>query len=402
MSEENTLKYKWYILALSTATSTFVVAIPFACLPVLFEEMSRDLGLSLVQIGSIWGAASLAGIFVSLLGGLLGDRFSMKWVLGITCLLVGVTGAVRGLSGNYLTLAITVFVFGLVRGILPINITRMVFLWYKGKSLGTANGIMSMGMGVGLMLGSAISATVLSPLLGGWRNVLFLYGAFSAATGLLWFSLGKEPERRDSISWSSGMKQTAQALSNLVRSKPFWLLALTLTLRIGSIAGMTGYLPLYLRGQGWAAGASDSTLAAFYAVSAIATIPLTSLSDKLGSRKVILLPALLVAALSFSLLPVAEDAVIWVLVISAGIFMDAFMAISTTMLLETEGIGAAHAGTALGLVFTIAMLGGVLSPPVGNSLASLSPDAPFIFWAALSVIALAISLFLRETGRKNR
>ncbi|MEN8246698.1 MAG: hypothetical protein ABFS43_17560 [Thermodesulfobacteriota bacterium] len=42
--------YKWLILALSTFTFTFVVAIPQMSLPVLFAEISDDLGLSLVQV----------------------------------------------------------------------------------------------------------------------------------------------------------------------------------------------------------------------------------------------------------------------------------------------------------------------------------------------------------------
>lgn len=390
------------MLGLSAVTSTFALAIQFACLPVLFDEISRDLGLSLFQVGAIWGAASLAGIFVSLIAGLLGDHFNMRYVLGMSCLLVGITGAARGISGSYLSLAVTVFVFGLVRAMMPINITKMIFLWFKGKRLGLANGVMAVGMGTGLMLGSAVSATILSPLLGGWRNVLFLYGAISIVISLFWFISGREPERQDADHRSTGMKQTFQVISRLVRSKALWLLAITLMLRIGSISGVTGYLPLYLRGQGWATVSADSTLAAFYAVSALSAIPLTALSDRLGSRKAILIPALLVATIAFFILPAAGGAIIWVLVVAAGIFMDAFMAITTTTLLETEGVGVAHAGTALGLVFTIAMLGGVVSPPLGNSLAGIAPGAPFVFWGSLSVAAFAVSLFIKETGqRKN-
>jgi len=400
VSEDTVSKHKWFMLALATATGTLVVAAPFACLPVLFGEISEDLGLSLVQIGAIWGTVSLAGIFVSLLAGLVGDRFSAKFVLGTACLLVGITGALRGLATNYLTLAATVFIFGIVRMFLPINITKSVFLWFKGRRLGLANGIMSMGIGSGLMLGSWISATVLSPLLGGWRGVLFLYGALSIIISVLWFWLGRTPSHVDSASVSPSLRQLLPTISKLIRIKSLWLVALTLMFRIGSIIGMTGYLPLYLRGQGWAPASADSTLAGFYAVSTIFVIPLSSLSDRLGSRKAILIPALLAAAASLFLLPLAKGAAVWALVLLVGVSMDTFMALTTTMLLETEGIGSAHSGTALGLVFTIAMLGGVFSPPIGNSLASISPGFPFFFWAILSIGALVASLFIKETIRK--
>ena len=51
--------YKWLVLTISTFTFTFVVAIPQMSLPVLFDEISAELGLSLVQIGWIWGAGSV-------------------------------------------------------------------------------------------------------------------------------------------------------------------------------------------------------------------------------------------------------------------------------------------------------------------------------------------------------
>jgi len=78
---DNQSNYRWYILTLVVLTSTIVTAIPFSCLPVLFEEISEDLGLTLLQVGSVWGTVSLAGIFVSLPAGLLGDRLGIRFII---------------------------------------------------------------------------------------------------------------------------------------------------------------------------------------------------------------------------------------------------------------------------------------------------------------------------------
>ena len=43
----------------------------------------------------------------------------------------------------------------------------------------------ALGMGLGFLLGSFLAATFLSPLLGGWRNVLLLYGGVSVVFSLL-------------------------------------------------------------------------------------------------------------------------------------------------------------------------------------------------------------------------
>ncbi len=403
MPDNHQSSYRWFLLALTAITGAFVAAIPFSCMPALFKEISEDLGLSLVQIGSIWGFASLAGIFVSIIAGVLGDKYGVKLILILSCVMVGITGSLRGFSNSFLMLSVTVFINGIARLILPINLTKAVGIWFKGKNLGLAMGISGMGMGMGLMLGPMISATVLSPALGGWRNVLHLYGVLSVIVGVLWWIFGREPRHVESFEDDSDSVPFREAFSHLIRNKALWLIGLTLLFRVGGLMGTTGYLPLYLREQGWPVASADGTLAAFYGVSTICVVPLSLLSDKLGSRKVIMLPALVVTIICLSLLPVVEGNTIWLLMVLSGIFMDGFMALVVTMLLETKGVGPQYSGTALGIVFTIAHIGSVSSPPLGNSLASLNAGVPFFFWAGLSVMALVTILFCKDTGwRKTK
>jgi len=191
-----------------------------------------------------------------------------------------------------------------------------------------------------------------------------------------------------------------EAFSCLLRNKAVWLLGLMLFFRVASIMGVTGYIPTYLKNQGWAAGNADGVLSAFYAVSTIAVVPLSSLSDKLGARKPILFAGLFIAIFAIGLIPFADGAAVWVLMILAGLFMDGFMALLTTMLLETEGVGQKFSGLAVGIVFTIAQLGSVISPPIGGFLAGIDRHWPFIFWAALGAVALIPFFFTKETGRR--
>ena len=108
MSDMNSRSgYRWYALALAALTFTFSIAIPTMCMPVLFDEIASDLDLNLVQIGTVWGMVSLAGVFVVMIGGILGDRFGVKRVLSTFCILAGAAGALRGLSGDFTTLSAT-------------------------------------------------------------------------------------------------------------------------------------------------------------------------------------------------------------------------------------------------------------------------------------------------------
>ncbi len=396
--------YKWYVLTLGTLTHTLVMAMPWMSLPVLFKEISEDLDLSLVQIGTVWGMFPLAGMFVVLLGGLLGDRFGVKRTLTVICFLTGLSVALIGLSNSFFSLAATMFLFGLLGINIPTNVHKAAGIWFPGQQLGLANGIAAMGMGLGFTVGSMISATVLSPLLGGWRNVMFLYGAISVGMGVLWLlSRSGGPGQAGSSASPASSVPFRQALSRVVGIKGVWFLGLSILGQMACIQGVVGYLSLYLQDIGWTAASADGSLAAANAAATIATIPIAFLSDRLGSRKIVLFGAVLVTAISTGLLSVASGALIWVLAIMTLITRDGFMAVLVTMLTETEGIGAVYAGTALGLTMTLSRLGGFISPPLGNSLASpANPGLPFILWAAMGAIALFGCAFVKETGWRRK
>jgi len=402
MLKSNGSNYRWYILTLGALTHTFAVAMPMMSLPVLFKEISVELDLNLVQIGTVWGMIPLAGIFVVLIGGLLGDRFGVKRTLSTLCFLAGLAGALRGLSGSFISLATTMFLFGILNASIPINVHKVASIWFPGRHLGLANGILSLGMGLGLTAGAMISATILSPLLGGWRNVLLLYGAISIGISILWLLTRSELGQVESPSGYAGTVLFRQALSRVVRIRGVWFLGLIMLGQVACTTGMIGYLPLYLRGIGWTAASADGALAASNSASMMVAIPMVLLSDKLGSRKTILLAAMLITASGVGLLSVVGGAMVWVSVIIASIARDGFMAVTITMITETEGVGAAYAGTALGLAMTLSRVGGIISPPVGNSLAGIKPGLPFIFWAALAAVALFGFHFLKETGRRQR
>jgi len=398
--ESSRASYKWYILTLAALTFTFVFAMPTMCLPVLFEEISKDLDLSLVQVGTVWGIAPLAGMFVALVGGLLGDRFGVKRVLIVACFLAGLAGASRGLSNSFTTLVATMFLFGLLTAIIPPIVHKACGIWFTKQQLGLANGVVAMGMALGFTAGAMVSATILSPALGGWRNVMFLYGAIAVALSILWLITQNESSRVESSDSNASTVSLSQALSQVIRIRNVWLLGLILVGQLGCVEGMFGYLPLYLRQIGWAEASADGALAAFHAASMIGVVPIALLSDRIGSRKVILFTATLMTAIGVGLLSVAGGAMVWSLVIFAGIVRDAFMAILMTMVIETDGIGVAYAGTAIGLVLTLSRLIGFVSPPIGNSFAAINPSLPFVFWASLAAVALLCFFFLEQKGQR--
>jgi len=379
---------KWLILTLAGITNTLAAAAPGMSLSVLFKEISSDLNLSLVQVGLIWGLSALPGIFTSLLGGVIGDRFGPRRVMLVGVILVGLTGALRGLADDFVSLLITVIVAGLLSPIVTMSNLKACGIWFPSRQLGFANGILSMGMALGFLLGSLLSATVLSPWLGGWRHVMFFYGALAVLFSIPWYFTPSVPQTTHQYRAENPAISMRQAVKHIARLKNIWLLGLTILGFGGCVQAVLGYLPLYLRGQGWTGFQADGALSAFHLTSMIFVLPIVLWSDRLRARKKLLIGMGLMAALGIGVLSVADGFIVWGADLLSGLVRDGFMALLMTLIVETRGVGPTYAGTATGFTMIFAGLGNVLAPPLGNKLAEISPGLSFVFWAALAVFGV--------------
>jgi len=397
MEKTNGSKYGWFIITLGGFTTLIAVGIPVMCMPVLFHEISTELGLDLVQIGAAWGMGGLASMMMSPFGGLLGDRFGTKHILVVSCIFSGIAGAMRGLSTSFPGLALTMFLFGIVQNTIVLNIHKCAGVWFSGKKVVFANGVVSTGIALGMLLGAMISDTIMSPLLRGWRNVLFLYGAGTIVMGLLWGLTRREPVQYKENQLISS-PPFRQALSQVLRTKDVWLFGLAHFCYLGSHMGFLGYLPLYLRGIGWEPANADGALAALNGAGMLGAIPLSILAGRLGLRKGIIVPAFLISLISMALLPLFHGFMVWPLVLLCGFVRDGYFAVLMTMVIESRGIGTIYAGTAMGIIFSFGNLGTFIASPLGNRLAVIHPDFSFSFWAALVGISLLIFRFFQETG----
>ena len=399
--ERTTSSYRWVMLATAALTSLLVYAMPAMSLPVLFPEIAADLELTIVQVGVIWAVSSLTGVFVVLVGGLLGDRYGTKKVLVVACLLSGLLGASRGFTGGFVAFVAASFLFGLVQPVIPINLHKTAGEWFPRRQLGLATGVISSGFAMGLMLGSLLGASVISPAVGGWQGVLFLYGGVAVVMAGLWMVVYPRQDG-STVRTKSERPSFAVSVSHVARLRSIWIVGLGAAGFWACTRGLTGYLPTYLRDIGWPANQADMALSLFYAVSLLAAIPFAVYTDRRRWRRQYLLLAALMMGGGAALLVVADGALVWLAVIMAGVVFDGFMAIFMATVLEIRGVGLLFAGTALGFAGMLREVGGVISPPLGNSLSAVSPSAPFAFWSALSFLgAIFFVVYLRHWTRIN-
>jgi MFS family permease len=365
------------------------------CLPVLFKEIAIDLNLSLVNIGFIWGMDPLAGVFVALPAGLLADRFGVKKTLTILCISEGILGALRGFSFDSISLTIIMFLFGLTAAAMPSVVPKAISSQFKGQKLGISQSLLGIASSLGSMSGTMLSATIVAPLLGGWRNSLFLYGVPIFIMGFMWLFFGKKQEKSETTETNNGVS-FKQSIFHIIRIKRIWIIGFISLCGGAAFIGITGYLALYLKNIGWEAVSADLSVTMVIGLSMIGSIPLVLLAYRLGSQKNALMLGYFISAVAMGFLSIAHGQLIWLLIGIVGLLWGAINPLYVVAILESKDVGPKYAGTALGLQSTLSMIGGFLSPPIGNSLAGLNPGFPFLFWAALYVIAFAGFAFLKD------
>ena len=138
----------------------------------------------------------------------------------------------------------------------------------------------------------------------------------------------------------------------------------------------------------------------FSGLGVLGVIPMVCYSDKIGSRKPIMIFTTVVLALCIGLIPIAGTVGTWILLLVCGLIRTAVSALANTMIFETKGLGATYGGTAIGLTNTLGMLGAFAAAPIGNSFSSISNDMPLVFWAGLTIRGLPLLLLLKEPKKK--
>ena len=365
-----------------TLSGFLLMGFPTTSLSAMFAEIADSLGLDLIDIGVIWGVGSAMGIFTALLGGAFIDLYGTRRTLVVLCLATGISGALRGVAGDFWSLFFFSFLFGMVQPILPMNFVKLNREWFASRQLGFASGVMSAGFATGLMLGSRLSATVLSPLLGGWRAVLIFLGICAIVIAVIWAIVHPPMERRPPARLD--LRQIIRNLRYVMRFRELWVIALSVFGVLGLMRGLVGYVPTYLREIGWAAVDADSAISVFFLCSLIGVVPISHLSDRLGNRRLVMAFGTTMMTIGTVLMFLVGDH-FWGVMLAmalAGCCFDSFMALKGASTTEVEGLDIVFVGSALGFGGVLQNIGSTITPPLGNALSTVALNVPFLLWAA--------------------
>jgi AAHS family 3-hydroxyphenylpropionic acid transporter len=403
MEEQKVVGYSWVVFGVVLFTHSIALGFGMNCIPPFLTTIAEELNLNFTQVGLAWGMIGLGALIFSVIGGLISDRIGIRWTGFLGLLLLALGGAMRGIADAYLTLLVAMFLFGVAMGLARPNLPRALSQWFPPNRRGMVNGIAVAGGAFGSALAMAISASVLGPWLGGWRNIVLILGAVTSLLAILWLLLVRErifgePSAPD---FSSVMK----GFGIVLRSKSVWVMSIISLLLFGHSRAWSSHMPGFFEhkyGMTNAAGANFVSITLFAAIFAAIIGP--TISDRIGLRK----PALLIACIVGGSANLIQGSFLgWILfaiLIIMPFGQGTISPLMYTIPFELKQLHHTMAGTAIGMIFTFQNIGAFIYPILSGKLIDLFAPNYYPFFTA-QMLAFAVSFLLiwwmlPETGPK--
>lgn len=379
---------------------------------VLALDIGRDLGLATPDLAFMSGATMLGYGLMQLPSGLLADAWGGRKTLFLFTMLVGLSTIVFALSSSPSSIAVARFCTGLG---LAATVPCMAILarWFPSGMFSRVASLMFASGTCGTLLAS--SPLVAASGAVGWRAVMLGCGVFSLLlAGMVWFFVRDSPDPTP-VRAKSGNRQTwsglLHGLKTVLTTRAFWPLCVSYSLLLliyFSFAGLW-WGPYLMQ----ACGLSKMQAGNILFIGTFASIPamplLATLSDKLRSRRAVLIPCSIVVLLVMASMSLGAGrlSMPWLAVL-AVIFTSACGMGAVALAAGKELFPVEMMGTATGCLNTIPAMGAALHQKLFGALLGLRLEAAGQDYAAaygqamyLNILFLGVAvlaaLFIRET-----
>lgn len=384
----------WYM-------SAFLYLIPY---------IKTSLGLSSLQIEVFHVLRQLSGGIVTMIAGFIIDRLNNKWGLILTgCLfLAAIIFGALGVSKSYIYLLILAAIMPL-----PGQIWHIPSIATISQRLPEKRGFGLSVHGIGAQVGSTagpyvtgliIASSVITGLAWEpWRSATVIYVIPTVIAALIiWATLGKLGSVANNGQVIDLITRVKNAKS-LLKNKVILTLVLVIFLRNSGFNSLMVWVPLYLAGDYQESLGYSPSLYGFYfslltLFGAISAPVLGWLSDKY-SRKIVLVPSLLIASVLVGTIPIigADSKLLLGIVFAlTGLFTYSLGQLLQAAVLDQIGTGSE--GATMGLVLGANSIISAVSPLIAGRLIVANFGISNVFyynmslWLASAVLLLWVKL----------
>jgi cyanate permease len=383
--------YRWVILALLWLLYAAFGIISRSIFP-LVTPVLTDLNLSYSQMGLILGSWQLTYIFAALVAGAILDRWGVRKSIFAGAIVIGISAALRYYAVGFITMLTAVALFGLGGPMISVGGPKTISLWFRGRSRGTAMGVYTTGSWAGGLMALALTNSLLMPLVDhSWRLAFVVYGITAFGVALQWFLLARE----DGFAEHQKRISIIEVFGQLIKIRNVRILLVMGLLSFAIIHGFSSWLPRILEDNGLSAAKAGwaAALAIATGIPSILIIP-SVVPQRLRGRIIAFFAVL--TAVNLILVMKMSGMALYIVLAVLGFVNAPFMALLLLVLMDSPGVETQHMGSAGGMFFCVAEIGGFTGPLIMGILVDATGTfmAGAMFLAGLSLAMAGLTFFL--------
>jgi MFS transporter, CP family, cyanate transporter len=394
--------YRWVMLAsISFLYACFGLTV--VSLAPLVGPIRQDLGLTNSEFGAVMGAWPLVYIFFAVPCGALLDRVGPRRAIGLGCLGVATSMALRAYATDHVSLFFAVAVFGVCGPLISVGAPKVISQWFIGKDRGMAMGVYFAGNSIGIVAVLSLTNSVAMPLAGGqWRTVLLSYAGLVLFSGVGWLLASSHRASRDlEQEFAAQPRRSQMSVFGELLGHP--AIRIILVLSVGMFFfnhSLNNWLPEILKD-----GDMDSVTAGYWSsiptiigIAAALTIPRMATPER---RYAILAGLIFSGMMASLLLHLGQGPGLALALLLQGITRGTIGSIIVLILMETKGVGSRAMGAAAGLYFSVGEVGGVLGPLTVGWLSDVTGgfSAPLFLLTGVTGFMLCMLIILWRVNR---
>ena len=386
--------YRWLILLLLWLLY-FSFGLVIRAPSPLVTPILDDLRMTYGQMGFVLGSWQMTYIVFAISAGVIMDRWGIRRSIFFGAFVIALSALLRATSTGFLTLLLFVALFGIGGPMISIGCPKTIATLFHGKERGTAIGIYSTGPWIGSMVSLAATNSVVMPLTHySWRMTFVWYGVMSLTFAFLWWFLAREVD----VESSSERFNVLRVLRDLFAVRRVRLILISGLLAFGIMHGYFAWLPKILEDSGMSPARAGVASALPFLTSIPAVLILPRYTPA-GFRDWMIGLLAIVAGISILWVVILGWPVLFGLLLF-GVSGPCLMPLLVLSLMETPEVASRYLGSATGVFFCVAEIGGFLGPFVVGYLVDLSgnflPGAAFLISLGVGILWFMSMLARRQ------
>ena len=395
--------YGWRVVILAAVVYIFVFGSTVASFSLYVAPVSAEFGLSRAEMNTAFVLINVgSAIWAPFIGRSL-DRYSLKWTMGVSAVLIGIGFITLSLS-HWIWMSVIALLVGIAVGLdgtAMLTMTVLVARWFKVQRA-RAMTLSVTGQALGKVFVPVPTVLLIENF--GWRTALFVTGLVLVSFLLLAAILVRErprPDEREPGADAVAARGGDDGDSDSAKAQPadiwyflglprFWLIALSIALTF-SISASFGISVVPLGLDFGPTMTQGAFMASAYASAAVAAkLLLAVFADKMNRFTLIIGLLLVGIPLSAAFLLIHGQAQLFVFIILLGLSVGGFAALYPV--LQADVFGLASYGTVRGLMIPIqsafVALGAVGAGEVHDLWGNY--DMMFVAFAVAQAISIAM------------